>query len=186
MFTIKNLLIVIVKNAIIALIFVSISTTAIFFINSKIGIISDSISLKHKLESELKQRTELLSTLEKDAQTVGQNDILIGNAFIPSNNISEFTNSLDKLASKNNILQTYKFETPIISGVSDIISTSTLSYSETLTSDVSTFSKYIKNFEELPYFTKIESLNITSQDKNGWEGPSTITLKATLLTQTIQ
>lgn len=186
MFTIKNLLILITKNAIIALIFVSISTGAIFYINNKISVISSSIELKHKLEAELKHRTDLLSTLEKDAITIGQNETLINDAFIPSNNISKFTNTLDDLASKNKILQIYKFETPTASGSSEDITTSTLSYSETLTTDVSSFSNYLKNFETLPYFTKIESLNITSQDKNGWVGTSTASLKAILLTQTIQ
>jgi hypothetical protein len=186
MFTIKNLLMLIVRNTIISLIFVAISISSIFYINGKISIITDTIVLNHKMEAELKKRSELLETLKQDAQIIEKNDILINNAFIPSNNISEFTNVLDDLAIKNNIIQLYRFETPVISSTSDELSTSTISFSNTISGDFSTISKYLKNFEKLPYFTKIESLNISSQDSKGWVGLSSVTMKATLLTEEIQ
>ncbi len=186
MFTIKNLLMLIVRNIIISLIFITISISSIFYINSKIGNITDAIILNRKMEAELKKRSELLDTLKQDAQIIGKNDVLINNALVPSNNISEFTNVLDDLAIKNNITQSYRFETPIISGTSEGISTSTISFSNTIKADVSTISKYLKNFEKLPYFTKIESINISSQDVKGWMGSSTVSMKATLITEEIQ
>lgn len=186
MFTTKNLLILIIRNALISLIFVAISVGIIFFVNNKIERITNTIVLNHKLEAKLKQWTEFSAKLESDTQIIGKNDALISKAFIPLNNISEFTNVLDNLATNNKILQTYHFDTPTAPAESGEFSTSTVSYANTLTTDVSTFSKYLKDFEKLPYFTKIEGFNITSQDANGWTGTSTITLKALLLTQTIQ
>ncbi len=186
MFTIKNLLLLIVRNTIISFIFVALSLAGIFFINKKIEIITNNIVLNHKLISELKKRTELFSTIETDSEIVGKNDILINNAFVPSNNISKFTNTLDDLASENQITQIYRFETPVLSGTSGEFSTSTISYTNNISADISVFSKYLKDFEKLPYFTKIEGFNIASQDKNGIVGLSNISIKATLLTQTIQ
>ena len=186
MFSTKNLLILIVRNSIIALIFIAISIVGMFYIKSKIEHITDSIVLKHKLEAELKNRNNLLETLDKDIKIIGNNNVIINNAFVPSNNISNFTNTLDELALKNKIPQVYHFETPVTSGSAAEFPTSTISYSNNLTSDISNFSSYLKKFEILPYFTKIDGLRITSQDIKGIAGASTINLSATLLTQTIQ
>lgn len=186
MFTIKNLLILIARNLLISLAFVAVSIILIFFIINKIETITDRIVLNHKLEADLKNRTELLATLESDTTIVGKNDTLISNAFVPSNNISKFMSVLDSLASKNQITQKYQFDTPVPSSASGDFSTSTISYSNNLTTNISTFATYLKDFEKIPYFTKIEGFSISSQDKAGWNGPSVISIKATLLTQTIQ
>lgn len=186
MFTIKNLLKLIIRNTLISLIFVAISVAAIYFIKSKIEIITNTIELNHKLEAELKKRTELYSTIENDAQIIGRNDILISDAFVNSNNISKFTNVLDDLAARNLVTQIYNFGTPVLSESADLFSTSTIPYTNTLTSDVLTFTNYLKNFEKLPYFTKIDSISISAQSAVGWMGLSSISTKATLLTQTIQ
>ncbi len=186
MFTIKNLLILIGRNALISLIVISITILAVFFIEKEIEHITDSIVLNHKLEAELKNRTESFSVVNHDAQIIGGNGTLINNAFVPSNNISEFINALDNLASGNGITETYHFETPISSTLSESFPLSTITYSNNLTTGVLNFSSYLKNFEKLPYFTKIESLNISSQDKIGWAGLDTISLQATLITKTTQ
>lgn len=186
MFTSKNLLIFIGRNALISLIVISITIFTIFFLKKEIVHITDNLVLRNKLEVELKKRTELLFVIKHDAQIVGNNDVLISNAFIPSNNISEFINALDKLASSSGVNQTYRFETPTPLAASDAFPLSTLSYSNSLATSVSNFSNYLKKFESLPYFTKIESLNISSQDKTGWIALSSISFKATLITNTTQ
>lgn len=186
MFTTKNLLILIARNVLISLAFVAVSIFLIFFIINKIETITDRIVLNHKLEVDLKNRTALLTTLESDITIIGENDVLIDSAFVPSNNISKFMSVLDSLASKNKITQKYQFDTPTPSGSLGDFSTSTISYSNNLTTNISTFGTYLKDFEKIPYFTKIEGFSISSQDKTGWNGPSVINIKATLLTQTIQ
>lgn len=186
MFTLKKLLILIGRNILISLVAVFIAVFAIIFIKNEINRITASIVLNHKLEADLKNIIELSSKVKQDAQIIGKNDILIENAFVPSNNISEFINALDSIALDNSIIQAYRFETPMPSTISGAFPLSTISYSNSLTANVQDFSKYLKSFEKLPYFTKIESLDISSQDKTGWMGSSTISMKITLLTKTTQ
>jgi len=171
---------------IISLIFVSISFISIFYIDKKIETITNTVALKHRIAAELESRTEQSSIIAHDSQIIGNNDSFISNAFVPSDNISEFINAFDNLAAINSISQVYHFETPLPSENQDPFPLSTISYTNSITTNVLSFSNYLKNFERLPYFTKIESLNITSQDKLGWASQATVSFKATLFTKTIQ
>lgn len=187
MFTTKKLLILVLKNLLVSLVFVGATIVAIFFIKNEIERVTDSVVLNRKLNAQLREKTELLSVLERDAQIIGENDVLINKAFISSENISSFINELDKTASDSSITQIYRFETPTASNISGPFPLSSIPYSNNITTGVLSFSNYLKNFEKLPYFTKIESFNISSQDKvSGWLGQSTISLKAVLLTKTTQ
>lgn len=184
MFTTKNLLKLIGKNFSVVAVIIIITMTSIFFIKKEIERLTNSIALNNKLESDLKKRTELFGIIEENIKIIGNNDKLISEAFIPSNDISNFTEKLDYLGSKYKAIQSYKFETPVESGTSEFINTSSILYSNNLTLGINDFSKYLKDFENLPYFTKIEGLNISSQSKSGWIEPSNITFKAKIITKT--
>ncbi len=186
MFTSKNLLMYIGRNALISLGVILVTILIIFFIKREIESVTDNIVFNNKLETELKKRTELLSVIKHDAQIVGNNDVLISNAFLPSDNISTFINALDNLASSNGVSQSYRFETPVSLAASEAFPLSTIAYSNSLTTSVRNFSSYLKKFESMPYFTKIEGLNISSQDKSGWTGTCSISYKATLITEKSQ
>lgn len=187
MFTIKNLLILVWRNVVASLMVVSIAAIIIFYLEKGINTMTNLIVENQKTEVESKKRNELLSTIEQGVRVMGKNDILINNAFVPSNDISEFTNTLDKLGFDNGTLQTYHFETPIPSSTSEEPALSSVLYSNNFTVvGMKKVSKYLKDFEELPYFTKIESLTLSSQDATGLSGTTNISLKATLITQTIQ
>jgi len=186
MFTNKNLLILIVKNIAISLLVIIITMVTIYFLKKEINNVTSKIALNNQLESELKKRTELFGTTEADAKIIGNNDIQIDNAFVPSNNITEFMSALDTIATNNKTVQIYRFESPIQSSITDPIKLSSVSYSNNLTLNIKGLSNYLKSFENLPYFTKIESFNISSQNKSGWTEPSNITFKAVLLTKTMK
>src|SRR3989344_1291608 len=186
MFTIKNLLILIGRNMAIALAAVAVSLFAIFFLTKQIEHISETVALNHRLANELEKRSGLFEVLKRDAQIIGINDIRIENAFPPSNNILEFINILDSLAAKIGIAQTYRFETPVSSAISDSFPMSTILYTNSFGTNVPTFLNYLKEFEKLPYFTNIEGLNISSQDNIGWLGASAVSLRASLYTKSIQ
>jgi hypothetical protein len=174
------------RNAIISFIVVLVTVMLIVFISKEIEKISDSVSLNHKLQAELTNRSESLKILNRDMQIIGENDNKIETAFIPADNILNFVSELDKLANKNNLIQIYRFETPASSNLAAPFPIGTISYSNNFTSNVSTFSSYLKEFENLPYFTKIDNINISSQDKAGWTNQSNISYKATLYTKKIQ
>lgn len=173
-------------HAIIALSAILIAILAIFFLAREINRVSDAVVINHRLTSFLKKHTELLSTLKRDAQIVGTNDLLINNAFISGDNILEFVVALESLALKNSTIQTFRFGKPAPSSVSASFPLVTIPYTNTLTINVLSLSNYLKDFERLPYFTKIESLDISSQDKVGWHGVSTASFRATLFTKATQ
>lgn len=185
MFTTKKLLILILRNSLVSLFFVGLAIVAVFFIENEIENITDSVVLNHRLKAQLREKTELISVIGRDAEIIGENNVLINKAFVSSENISGFIDDLDKTATDSSITQIYRFETPSASNISGPFPLSTIPYSNNITTGISSFSNYLKAFEKLPYFTKIESFNISSQDKVlGWLGQSTISIKAVLLTKT--
>lgn len=186
MFTTKNLLILIGKNIAISLAVIIISFLIISQFKNGIEKTTNSIALNNKLENELKRRTELFSTIEKDAAIVGNNNELIEKAFIPSNDISLFMNALDSIVTQEGVKQLYRFESPAPSTATEAINTSLISYTNNVVLNINDFKEYLKKFEDLHYFTKIESISISSQNISGWKEPSSITFKATLVTRTIQ
>ncbi len=180
MFTLKNLLVVIGRAALISLGAIFIASIAIFFLSSQIKRMSDAVALNHRLESELQKRTGLIEVLKHDSQIVGTNNTLIQNAFAPADNILGFINTLDSLAAKNSITQTYNFEVPVPSPIAAPFPISTIGYTNRFDSTLQGFTGYIKQFNKLPYYTKIDGFTIASQDKLGWTGSATITYHATL------
>lgn len=186
MFTFKKILLFAVQNVIISFFVISITAIMIFFISKEINRISNSVALNHKLQAELAKRNDSLKMIDHDMQIIGENDNKIENAFVQADNILNFVAELDKLASKINLTQIYRFETPLSSDLTAPFPIGTISYSNNFTANISTFSNYLKEFENLPYFTKIESFNISSQDKNGWISESNISYKAILYTKKTQ
>lgn len=171
---------------VISLAVVAVALSAVIFLSKKMAQISDSIALNHRLEARLETRNELTSVLNRDMQIIGTNNAGIENAFISSDNILGFITTLDNLAKKRSIIQVYRFGTPAPSSISAPFPISTIEYSNSLTTNLSSFSDYIKEFENLPYFTKIDGFTISSQDIGGWLGSSTISFRAILFTKAIQ
>jgi hypothetical protein len=180
MFSSKNLLVYIGRNAIGSLLVVAATVGAILFLSSQIERMTDSVALNHRLQAELQKRTSLFELLKHDSQIVGSNDTKIFGAFAPSDNILGFINTLDDLGTKNSLTQIYHFDTPILSSISAPFPISTITYTNSFQTTLPGFSTYLGQFNKLPYYTKIDSFSISSQDKLGWLGQSAITYHATL------
>ena len=186
MFTLKNILILIGRNALISLAVIFISLIGIFYLSKEINKISNTAVQKNLQSSNLKRATNISETYNNDKQIVGENYTNIENAFLPSDNISKFTNALDDLTSKNGVKQVYNFETPTPISLLGPFPVSTIAYTNSFTTNISSFSNYLKDFEKLNYFTKIDGFTISSQGKTGWLETSTVSLKAILYAKTIQ
>lgn len=184
--TVKNIIKLVGRHAFIALMVILIASLFIFFIARGIEHVSSSVTQNRDLVAILKKRTELFTSLQHDAQIVGPNYTLINNAFVSSDNILDFINNLEGLTPLHSNIQSYSFGTPIPSAISDLFPVATISYTDNLTMNVTDFSKYLKNFEHLPYFTKIKSINISSQNKNGWNDTSSASFEAVLYTKEAQ
>lgn len=186
MFTTKNLLMLIGRHAAIALGAVGIAIAASYFLMREIARISDTVVQNRHLATTLEKRTELFSTLARDAQVVGTNDTLIDRAFISSDNILGFISTFESIALKNGATQSFHFENPTPATIPAPFPLSTIGYTNTLSLNVLTLPNYLKDFDMLPYFTNMGSLSITSSDPIGWRGTSSASFHATLYTKTIQ
>lgn len=186
MFTTKNLLLLIGRHALIAFGAGLIAVFAVSFLGGQIQHITTSIIQNHKLVNTLEKRTELFSILKRDTEIIGTSDTLMSNAFVPSDNILDFVSALESLATKNSLTQNFHFDTPTPSPIPAPFPLSTITYSNTLPTNILTLSNYLKDFERLPYFTKIDSLVISSQDKGGLRASGTASFHATLYTKVSQ
>lgn len=186
MFTTKNLLLLVGRHAAIALGTVVLSLVVVSFFAREIERISSTITKNRQLAVTLEGRAELFSTLKRDADIVGTGDTSIDHAFLPADNIADFISVLDSLGLKNSTVQTVNFSDPAPSTITAPFPVSMIVYNNTLGSTLATLSSYLKDFENLPYFTKIENLTISAQDKTGWRGPITVSFRATLYTKTVQ
>lgn len=184
MFTSKNLLLLIGRNAIISIVAILIAAVSVILLSSQIKRMSDSVVLNHRLQEELQKRTGLLEVLKRDLQVVGTNDTKIEDAFITSDNILGFVGALDRLAVKNSLAQVYSFDTPVPSAIPSPFPISTISFSNSFNATMPAFSSYLAKLNQLPYYTRVDALSITSQDPLGWQGPSTVTYHAILFTRT--
>ncbi len=186
MFTTKNLLMLIGRQALIAGIAITISLIATGLLSRQIARLSSNTQKNRLLASALEKRTDLFTAIKRDSDLIGTNDVLIEQAFIPSDNILEFVAALESLSLKNGILQAFHFDVPAPGTFSAPFPLASVAYSNSLSGNLSAFSNYLKDFERLHYFTKIESLSISAQDKSGWRGLGTMSYRASIQTKATQ
>lgn len=186
MFTKKNLILLIGRHTLIASGVVLCSIIIIMFLASEITKVSDSVIKNKKLVNMLAERTAILEKIKKDTALVGVNDIVMNNAFITSNNITEFISALESMALKNSVTQVFRFDSPAESTIPAPFPINTIAYNNSLSINLPTFIQYIKDIERLPYFTKINGFNISSQSPLGIQDISTVGFQATLYTKATQ
>lgn len=187
MFTTRNLLIFIARHAVIAFGTMGVAFLLIIFFANKIETIADTIVKNRTLATTLEKRTELLSTLKHDRALIGENDKKIEGAFLRADNILEFIAVLEDLALRNGVTQAFSFSVPTPTEYSASFPVSAITYSNTINGTATTITQYLKEFESLPYFTKINSMNISSQDKTlGIRGQSSVSYQASLFTKSAQ
>jgi len=88
----------------------------------------------------------------------------------PADNILSFMGALENLAQKQSLSQNLSFSDP---------NGKAIDYTVTLNGNLITLINYMKDFENLPYFSSIYSLEIRS-GQFGWLDNSSIAMKARL------
>ncbi|MFZ2303852.1 MAG: hypothetical protein WAV98_03645 [Minisyncoccia bacterium] len=186
MFTTKNLFRHFGKHILVTLVVMVVSFGAVLYISEKITKIATETASNRHIAATLSERTSLLSSLKNETDLIGSNDKTITQAFIPSNNILPFVAILKSLATKNGITQSLNFSTPTPASLDTAFPLATISYQNTISSsNVPMFINYLKDFEKLPYFTKINSLSISSSSAD-WRNTANISYSATVAAQTIE
>lgn len=130
----------------------------------------------------LERRNDTMATLQQGFKVVGENDKKILATYPTVDNIPAFVDTLESIANANSLQQTLRFGSPSLqTGLG--LPLSTIDYDITLTGNSATLVNYLKSFSKLRYSTAINSISFTSQSSLGWNGDSSITLKATVYTR---
>jgi len=169
----------IVINVLPAIIAVAITSAVVFILSGQIDRISKMIQEQKTISRKTELRVGAINNLRKDLSIVGDSDQKIKNALPPIDNILNFTSVLESLSGKN-IKETTNFDSPIPSSIFlDSSSLYLVNYSLTLNGDnINTLIDYLKNFEELPYFTNAASISLSAPTSAGWDGDSTLVISA--------
>ncbi len=183
MFTTRNLIVLIGKQIIIAFAAVGVALIAVYFLSREIERVSNNVATNRQLAEKLSKRTDLFSVLARDAAFVGTNDTALERAFVPADDIIEFISTLESTALKNGVTQAFNFGNPIPAAEASPFPLSTIEYQNTLSLNITSFSAYLKDFEKLPYFTRIDGLSFSSQDGAGWQSGGVASYRAVLYTK---
>lgn len=186
MFTTKNLFTLVGKQLLIAGGFLLVAVLAVIIFSTQITkITGDAIKNRHTAAL-LSERAALLSNLKHETDIIGSNNTIIKHAFIPTNNILDFVGVIENLAFRNGLTQAYNFSAPTISPTGTSFTPAIITYQDTISgANVTALIKYLKEFEKLPYFTKIDSLNF-SAGGGDWRNSGTASFGATVSAQTVE
>ena len=184
MFSTKKLFKIAGKHILIAGASILIALALVLFLSNQITMVSKKEAADRHLATLLSERTALLSSIKYESNVIGSNDKKIESAFIPSNNILEFVSILESLALKLSITQSFTFSSPTTFDVDAPFPVATINFQNNLSANLSVLVNYLRDFESLPYFTKIDTLNISSP--NGWQDQSTISYSASIAARTVQ
>ncbi len=142
--------------------------------------ISSSIYEKEGLALLLEKRSENLIKIKSELDKIGNPEQTIENAFPNSDNVLEFVSSMESLAATYSIKQTLRFgnSVPAPELATADLNFLVIDYNLTLAGNINILINYLKDFEQLPYFTAINSFTITSG--TDWFNESQIGIQAKL------
>lgn len=186
MFANKTLSWILVKNIGLMLGIILCTSLLISFIGNKITKTSTAISANKQLSMQLAMRNALLATIHTNYEEVRMHEQAMRRALLPADDILEFTGALESLGTKHNVLQKFTFDTPVSTDTTFGTPPKTLTkinFTLSFPANIFIAKAYLKDFEQLPYFTKIESITVESDGKSGWQNMSTILIRATLFTE---
>lgn len=171
---------VIVKKVLSATVVTALALVIVTLAAKKIDSIAKKIQQQRVASEVLSKRNETFSKLRDEFRIVADNDQKVLDAFPSVDNVLNFIASLESIASTNSLAQSVKFSTPLPQATDGGLALMSIDYDVTLNGNVVTLLTYLKSFEQLPYFSSMSSLSITSSNSLGWEGDSVITYHAKL------
>lgn len=176
----NNLLKQISKPIIRATIFLVVSLVTNFYLVGQINKISKSVVEKRAMLSLYQNSQEQFAILREDAPKVSAYLGVVENVFPSPEDIIPFLNTMEGLAIQTGTQQSFKFEniTPMAIPGTEL---SAVPFSVVLSGNKSQFLSYLVGLEKLPYFTKVESFNMTTAQN--FEGQSQMNIRGLLFTK---
>lgn len=178
MLTKKQFAIKIIINLALTLVVILVVITATTILGGEISKTADALHSKASLIKLVESRSLDAAMLQKKLEPLGDIDAKIESAFPTQDNVVDFVSAMDALAVQSQVTQTLSFNAPNPIPSSDILPLAVMEYSGTVTGPVNILSAYLKNFEDMTFFTQITSMNLTSS--SGWSNDATLNFQARL------
>lgn len=138
---------------------VVLSLLAIFEIKKKIEIKAKQIFEKQTMLAAIENRNENYSSLKSKYEIVKENLPIMKNLLPEEENLDVPIKALENLAPETNNTQMLKFESAA-SSKTEGENAKKINFSTTLTGNFETFTKYLEDLYNMPYFIKINSIDV--------------------------
>ena len=169
---------------------VVVAMVAIYFLSGQISAIGSTARENRTAVTILENKNQVANDLKNGFASIGDGDKKVEEAFIKAENIVEFINKLEDIAKNAGLEQSLRFYTPgplqpPTEGTeenkpADELKLMEVDYDINLKGSAASLVKYLEEFEKLPYFSKVVSINLNSSPALGWEKDATISVKAQL------
>lgn len=180
MLTKKQLILTVLKNLTILTVAVSGALFVAVYSSKQINRISSAISEKKRVSYILEKRSETYTNLRRDFAILNGADGLIESALVPSDDISGFIGAVETLGVKSGVVQSYQFGIPNLSGALGNPEIASVDYSLRARTNIYGLIAYLKNFENMPYFSGIMSISISAGTPRGLDNDSDVSMSARL------
>lgn len=164
---------------IIALVIITFSGVGIYFLTKQITKINSSLGEKKEMDYLITNREAVNIKIQTEFLEIDPNYETKINEAVPSvYNVLAFVDVMESLAKKYSFKQTLNFEQPTpVTDISGPINLTVIKFNLIISeANVNNFTDYLKDFEKLPYFASINSINYLGTSDNGWANNSTINI----------
>lgn len=183
MITKKQLTLIMIRNLVIIAIFAGVALSVVIYSANQMSQISNSVNEKKKISFALQKRSETYSNLKNEFSVLGNTEKALEGALVPSDDISNFISAIEALGVKNGVNQSYKFGAVNQATEQGGITVSNIDYSIKIRATMQSAILYLKNFEDMPYFSSILNISVTPNTAEGLNGVSDVLLNARLYTK---
>ena len=177
-FTIRILIKVLITLAVIGL-----SAIIINLLSKQINKINITLSEKKEMDYLISNREAVNNRIKTDFLNVDPDyQTKINNSLPSVYNILSFVDAMESLSKKYSFRQTLTFNQPVpVSNIAGPTPLTLISFNLTIEgTNIDNFINYQKDFEKLPYFASIDSINYQGAGSNGWQDNSTINISGSL------
>lgn len=176
----KNKFIIkIAVQVIITLIIIALSSSMIYFLSKQINKINVGLGEKKEMNYLIANLETVNSKIKTDFLSVDPDYQAKINEAIPSvYNVLSFVDAADSLAKKYSFKQNLSFDQPTdVTDVSGPVALTLVKFNVVISeANINNFIYYLQDFEKLPYFTSISSINYLATSDSGWQNNSSINI----------
>lgn len=190
MFTKRQLIIELTETFGRAFLAVAIASVVIYLLSGRITAIGKTTKENRTAVIILEGKNRVGNDLKNNFAPIGDGDKKVEEGFVKAENIVEFINKLEGIAKDANLEQGLKFYAPMPlqtreekiekNDAAEELKLMSVDYDINLKGNAASLVQYLEDFEKLPYFSKVVSINLNSSPALGWEKEAIASIKAQL------